>query len=159
MYQKASSDDKRLVQQGLFVGMVTDEYKANPDRGDFLIRGVVGVDHKSGALAVADNIETGRTIQFHLRDKGAAHEDFKYLLGKVKQKQSGPVEGALMFSCNGRGFHLFQAANHDISTLHSSIGTCPTAGFFCAGEIGPVGGTNYLHGFTVSAALFSPKQT
>ncbi len=156
LYQKASQEDRVLVQQGLLVGVVTNEYKANPDRGDFLIRGIVGVDNNSGILAIADSVETGQTIQFHVRDKGAADEDLKYLLNKEKAREGKGPEGALIFSCNGRGVNLFQTPNHDVTTLHRALGKCPLAGFFCAGEIGPIGNLNYLHGFTASIALFYP---
>jgi len=158
LYQKATPEDRALVQQGLLVGMVTNEYKANPDRGDFLIRGIVGVDNNSGILAIADSVETGQTIQFHVRDKGAADEDLKYLLNKVKEREGKAPKGALIFSCNGRGFNLFQTPNHDVAAIHSALGKCPSAGFFCAGEIGPIGSMNYLHGFTASIALFYSSQ-
>jgi small ligand-binding sensory domain FIST len=157
IYQKASNEDQTLVQQGVFIGMVTDEYKAKPDRGDFLIRSVVGVDQASGALAIADNVEPGQTIQFHVRDKKAAHEDLEYLLKKAKKAEPQVPEGALLFTCNGRGFSLFQVPHHDVKNVQKNVGGCPTAGCFCAGEIGPIAGTNYLHGFSASVALFYPS--
>jgi small ligand-binding sensory domain FIST len=143
-------EDRELVGRGLLVGRVIDEYKAEVGRGDFLIRGVVGVDTQSGALAVGDRIEVGETIQFHVRDAGTADEDLRTLL----EREAGPAAGALLFTCNGRGSRLFSVLDHDASLVSEKLGGLPMAGFNCAGEIGPVGGKNFLHGFTASIALF-----
>jgi len=145
-----SPRDRELVSRGLHVGRVIDEYKAEPERGDFLIRGVRGVDPQSGALAVADRIEVGETIQFHVRDAATADEDLRTLL----QREAEPATGALLFTCNGRGSRLFSSPDHDASLVSEKLGGLPLAGFNCAGEIGPVGGKNFLHGFTASIALF-----
>jgi len=145
-----SPRDRELVSRGLHVGRVIDEYKAEPERGDFLIRGVTGVDPQSGALAVADRIEVGETIQFHVRDAATADEDLRTLL----EHEAEPAAGALLFTCNGRGSRLFSSPDHDASLVSEKLGGLPLAGFNCAGEIGPVGGKNFLHGFTASIALF-----
>ena len=142
--------DRELVGRSLHVGRVIDEYKAEPERGDFLIRGVMGVDQQSGALAVGDTIEVGETIQFHVRDAATADEDLRTLL----QREAEPATGALLFTCNGRGSRLFSSPDHDASLVSEKLGGLPLAGFNCAGEIGPVGGKNFLHGFTASIALF-----
>jgi small ligand-binding sensory domain FIST len=138
--------DRELVGRGLNVGRVIDEYKAELERGDFLIRGVLGVDPQSGALAVGDKIEVGETIQFHVRDAATADEDLRTLL----EREAEPAAGALLFTCNGRGSRLFSVPNHDASLVSEKLGGLPLAGFNCAGEIGPVGGKNFLHGFTAS---------
>jgi len=143
-------EDRELVSRGLHVGRVIDEYKAELERGDFLIRGVIGVDPQSGALAVGDRIEAGETIQFHVRDAATADEDLRTLL----ERESEPAAGALLFTCNGRGSRLFSLPDHDASLVSEKLGGLPLAGFNCAGEIGPVGGKNFLHGFTASIALF-----
>ncbi|CAN5365658.1 FIST N-terminal domain-containing protein [soil metagenome] len=145
-----SSEDRHLVGRGLHVGRVIDEYKAEPERGDFLIRGVTGMDPQSGALAVGDRIEVGETIQFHVRDAVTADEDLSNLL----ERDAEPAAGALLFTCNGRGSRLFSVPDHDASLISRKLGGLPLAGFNCAGEIGPVGGKNFLHGFTASIALF-----
>ena len=145
-----SPEDRELVGRGLHVGRVIDEYKAELGRGDFLIRGVMGVDPQSGALAVGDRIEVGETIQFHVRDAATADEDLRTLL----QREAEPAAGALLFTCNGRGSRLFSVPDHDASLVSEKLGGLPLAGFNCAGEIGPVGGKNFLHGFTASIALF-----
>jgi small ligand-binding sensory domain FIST len=143
-------EDRDLVGRGLHVGRVIDEYKADMGRGDFLIRGVVGVDPQTGALAVGDTIEVGETIQFHVRDAATADEDLRTLL----ERDAEPAAGALLFTCNGRGSRLFSVPDHDASLVWEKLGGSPLSGFNCAGEIGPIGGKNFLHGFTASIALF-----
>lgn len=143
-------EDRELVGRGLHVGRAIDEYKAEPERGDFLIRGVMGVDPQSGTLAVGDRIEVGETIQFHVRDAATADEDLRTLL----EREAEPAAGALLFTCNGRGSRLFSVPDHDASLVSEKLGGLPLTGFNCAGEIGPVGGKNFLHGFTASIALF-----
>jgi small ligand-binding sensory domain FIST len=141
--------DRDLVGQGLHVGRVIDEYKAELGRGDFLVRGIRGVDPESGAMAVGDMIEVGETIQFHVRDAATADEDLRTLL----EREAEPAAGALLFTCNGRGSRLFSVPDHDASLVSRKLGGLPLAGFNCAGEIGPIGGKNFLHGFTASVAL------
>jgi small ligand-binding sensory domain FIST len=141
--------DRELVGRGLHVGRVIDEYKAELGRGDFLVRGVAGVDPESGAIVVGDTIEVGETIQFHVRDAATADEDLRTLL----EQEAEPAAGALLFTCNGRGSRLFTDPNHDASVVSKMLGGLPLAGFNCAGEIGPIGGKNFLHGFTASVAL------
>jgi small ligand-binding sensory domain FIST len=145
------AEDRELVSRGLHVGRVIDEYKAEPGYGDFLIRGVIGIDPQSGALAVGDRIEVGEAIQFHLRDAATADEDLRTVL----DREAEPAAGALLFTCNGRGSRLFSVPDHDASLVSEKLGGVPLAGFNCAGEIGPVGGKNFLHGFTASIALFT----
>jgi len=142
-------EDRALVGTGLHVGMVIDEYLAEPGRGDYLIRNVVGVDPQNGALAVGDEVEVGQTIRFHVRDAATADEDLRALL----EREAGRAAGALLFRCNGRGTRLFDAPDHDASLVSNALAGAPLAGFNCAGEIGPVGGRNFLHGFTASIAL------
>lgn len=148
MFSKLDPADQRLVQRGLHVGRVTDERKIDFERGDFLIRGVLGADRSSGAMAIGDEAPIGATVQFHVRDADTADEDLHMTL------DSAQADGALLFTCNGRGTHLFETAHHDASVLaeHTSA---EAAGMFCAGEIGPVGARSYVHGFTASMALFS----
>ena len=150
LVETLSPEDRELVGRGLHVGRAIDEYKAEPERGDFLIRGVMGVDSQSGALAAGDRIEVGETIQFHVRDAATADEDLRTLL----EREEDPAAGALLFTCNGRGSRLFSVPDHDASLVSEKLGGLPLAGFNCAGEIGPVGGKNFLHGFTASIALF-----
>jgi small ligand-binding sensory domain FIST len=143
--------DRELVGHGLHVGRVIDEYKAEPGPGDFLVRGVRAVDPESGAMTVGDEIEVGETIQFHMRDAATADEDLRTLLERERERAAG----ALLFTCNGRGSRLFTVPDHDASLVSKMLGGLPLAGFNCAGEIGPIGGKNFLHGFTASVALLS----
>jgi small ligand-binding sensory domain FIST len=132
---------------GLHLGRVIDEHKAEFGRGDFLVRNVIGADRSAGAIAVNDVVELGTTVQFHLRDAVAADEDLRTML------DGRHADAALMFTCNGRGTRLFGAPHHDAGALAETLGEIPMAGFFAAGELGPVGGRNFLHGFTASIAL------
>jgi small ligand-binding sensory domain FIST len=145
----ASEEERELLRRGLHVGLVVDEHKAEFSRGDFLVRNLLGADESSGALAVGEQISVGQTVQFHVRDAGAADEDLREMLTGVD------AEAALLFTCNGRGRHLFTVPDHDAGMVENLLGPIPLAGAFCAGEIGPVGGRNFLHGFTASLALFA----
>ncbi len=147
--------EQQQAAHGLQVGIAMDEHRPEFGQGDFLIRGLLGADRQSGSLAIADFVQEGQTIQFHVRDAHAASEDFHLLLSKerVIHPDSLP-KGALLFSCNGRGRRFFETPHHDVATLQQQMGTIPIAGFFAGGEIGPVSGKNFLHGYTASMALF-----
>jgi small ligand-binding sensory domain FIST len=147
--------DRELLGQGVQVGMVINEYRAERRQGDFLIRGVLGADPETGAIAVGDEVDVGQTLQFHVRDADSADEDLQHTLEQEAAALGGrPPAGALLFTCNGRGSRLFSEPDHDARLLAKVLGDIPVAGFFCGGELGPVGGQNYLHGFTASIALF-----
>lgn len=152
-----SEEDQALLKNGLFVGRAIESGRGSLGRGDFLIRGLIGVDRQSGAIGVGDYIRAGETIQFFLRDQRTAEEDLEMLL--TPQMLDAPPSGALLFSCNGRGTRLYDHPNGDISTIQNILGGIHLAGFFAAGEIGPVGGKNFLHGHTASMALFRPRAT
>lgn len=147
-------EDHSLLQQGLFIGRAIDPKREHYGRGDFLIRSVVGVDQRTGAIAVGDNVQHGERIQFHLRDAVTAKEDLEMML--VPQVFRQPPSGALLFSCNGRGERLYDHPNGDVTIIQQNLGDIHMAGLFCAGEIGPVGGKNFLHGHTASLVLFRP---
>jgi small ligand-binding sensory domain FIST len=147
--------DRELLAQGVHLGMVINEYRAEPRQGDFLIRGILGTDPASGAIAVGDEVEVGQTVQFHIRDADSADADLRRTLEREAAALSGRrAAGALLFTCNGRGSRLFSEPDHDAGLLTEMLGRIPVAGFFCAGELGPVGGQNFLHTFTASIALF-----
>jgi small ligand-binding sensory domain FIST len=149
-----SEDDRALLQNGLFVGCSIKTGQDQLGRGDFLIRGVVGVDQQSGAIAIGDSVMDGDTIQFHLRDALTAQEDLEMML--IPQTFRPPPSGALAFLCNGRGTRLYDHPNGDISVIQANLEGTHLAGFFCAGEIGPIGRTNFLHGHTASLVFFRP---
>ena len=148
-----SPDERQAVARGLHIGVAMDEYAEEHERGDFLIRGVVGADRQQGAIAIADVVEVGRTVRFQVRDASAADEDLKELFARFRT-DVGAVGGALLFSCNGRGKTMFPSADHDVLAVRAGLDTTGVAGFFAAGEIGPVGGRNHLHGFTASILVF-----
>ena len=143
--------------RNLLIGLAMDEYKSTHERGDFLIRNVMGADRESGALAINEVPRVGQTFQFQFRDAGAADDDLRTRLAATRDSlgEDEEVLGALLCSCNGRGRGLFGEPDHDAAALAEAFGPVPTAGFFCNGEIGPVGGSNYLHGFTASIALLT----
>ncbi|MGH2749019.1 MAG: FIST signal transduction protein [Actinomycetota bacterium] len=156
LYESLPEHDRELMTQGLLVGRVIDEYKTDLERGDFLVRSVFGADPDSGAIAVGDSVAVGETIQFHVRDEASADEDLRTTLKVARDKiGDGKVSGGLLFTCNGRGSRMFSTSDHDAALIASELGDPPIAGFFCAGELGPVGSKNFLHGFTASMALFS----
>ena len=148
----ADERDRALLARGLHVGVVVDERNVDFDRGDFIVRPVLGADQSTGAVTVGDLVEVGQTLQFQVRDAEAADEDLTALLSSSQDGR--PVGGVLLFTCNGRGRHLFGYPDHDAALIDDRLGPLPLAGAFCAGEIGPVGGRNFLHGFTASLALF-----
>jgi len=145
-----SRADLELINHGLHLGRVINESKLDFDRGDFLVHNVLGADQATGAIAVSDVIDVGTTVQFHVRDAATADEDLRDLLGGHE------AEGALLFTCNGRGVRLFGVADHDAGVLDEQLGV-PVGGFFAAGEFGPIGGRNFVHGFTASVALFKEE--
>lgn len=154
MFEGLPPEDQRLMQQGLHVGRVINEYQESFQRGDFLVRNVLGAD-EAGGLAVTDLVRVGQTVQFHVRDADSAHADLLSMLEAERSaRPDAKVEGALLFSCNGRGTRLFSGPNHDAGLVRRVFGPVPVAGFFAMGEIGPVGGQNFVHGFTASIVLF-----
>ena len=150
-----SPADQALARTALLMGRVIDEYKENYERGDFLIRTLMGADPKSGAIAVGDSFRPGQTVQLHVRDAETAREDLHALMNALTPEiATRPARGALLFSCNGRGAHLYGEPDHDSLVVTETTGAVPIAGFFCNGEIGPIGNTNFLHGFTASIGIF-----
>ena len=146
--------ERELLRNGLFIGRAIDSARDPLGRGDFLIRGVLGADSRTGAIAIGDMISTGERVQFHLRDAHTAREDLEMML--TPHALFGSPSGAFLFSCNGRGTHLYEEPDGDISAITSFFRGIDLAGFFCAGEIGPIGGRNFLHGHTASLALIRP---
>ena len=148
-----TEDQQRSAARGgVLAGLVIDENRAEYRRGDYLMRGLMGVDEDTGALAIADAVRIGQTLRFHVRDADAADEDLRENLAHAIDGDR--VAGALLFTCNGRGTSMFAAPDHDARAVGELLGGEALAGFFCAGEIGPVGGKPFLHGFTATLAVF-----
>ncbi len=150
--------DQRLAQEALFLGVAIDERKYPLERGDFLVRNLLSADMEAGTLTVGERVRVGQTVQFQLRDARAADEDLQQLLRRAASGSGPAPAGGLLFNCLGRGHGLFGRAHHDVQLIRAVTGEYPLGGFFCNGEIGPVGGVNYLHGYTASLGLFRPKR-
>jgi len=154
---RLSARDRKLASQALFLGLLTDEFVASPRPGEFLIRNVVGLETESRALVVGELLREGQTVQFHVRDAATSAEDLENLLRRYAENPDAPTAaGALLFSCLGRGLHLYGVPNHDTNRFRAHLGEVPLGGFFCNGEIGPVSGTTHLHGFTSAFGIFRP---
>ena len=137
---------------GVLAGLVIDENRSEYRRGDYLMRGLVGADEDSGALAIGEAVRVGQTLRFHVRDARSADEDLRE--GLTDALNGGSAAGALLFTCNGRGTHMFGEPDHDARLVTERVGTPAVGGFFCGGEIGPVGDQAFLHGFTATLAVF-----
>ncbi|MBI1248696.1 hypothetical protein GC197_12755 [bacterium] len=159
IYKTLPVTDQQLVSRGLHIGRVVDEYQSDRGQGDFIVRNVVGIEKETGALMIGDYVKPGQTVQFHVRDEFSASAELKQLSAELMKGGASPI-AALLFSCNGRGTKLFSEPHHDITCLKTAFGDIPNAGFFAAGELGPVSGRNFLHGFTASVAILeAPEQS
>lgn len=147
--------ERALVATGLLIGIVIDPGRPEYEQGDFLVRGVLGADADTGAVAVGAPVVTGQVVRLHARDARSADDDLRRELRLRAAALGGDAPaGALVFSCNGRGRGMFGVADHDAALVQRELGGAPTAGLFAAGEIGPVGGRSFLHGFTATVAVF-----
>ena len=157
-FNQLSSEEQKQARGNLFIGMVVNEYLEDFHRGDFLIRNLLGADPHSGSIAVGALPRLGQTVQFQRRSAAAATEDMNELLTRARNELAGTtVYGGCLCSCNGRGQNLFGRPNHDAQMVQRRLGPLGLAGFFCNGEIGPVGQKSFLHGYTASLALFVRK--
>ena len=167
LFETASEREQELIRTSLFLGIVMDPFKAGePQPGDFLIRNLMGLDSQRGVLAIGTMLDEGQTVQFHLREASAASADLEAVLWRYGTERMNamkgeslpaPPRGALLFSCLGRGENLYGKPDHDSLAFASKFVDVPLGGFFCNGEIGPVGGTTYLHGFTSCFGIFRDK--
>ena len=157
LHDTLSEHDQSLMQTSLFLGIEMDALKENPVQGDFLIRNLMGADRDTGAISIGAALREGQLVQFHLRDKKMSAEDLSELLNRYQSNpKSKDASGALLFSCLGRGQYLYGKANHDTDMFQDKLGKIPLGGFFCNGEIGPVGNATFLHGYTSSFGIFRP---
>lgn len=153
LFDQLPTREQLLVQRSLHVGRVVSEYQSHFEQGDFLVRNVVGTVPNMGGLAIGDYIRAGQTVRFHVRDQEAADAELRQLLAAIPNTPDFKPLAGLLFTCNGRGTRLFSQPNHDAQLVQKQLGNIPVAGFFAAGEIGPIGGQNFMHGFTASIAL------
>ena len=155
LHDRLDARDRELARHSLFVGIAMKEDRHEYQQGDFLIRNLVGIDSASGALAVGAKLEENSVAQFHLRDAKTSAEDLEELLGRYEQAcGTARPEASLLFSCLGRGQFLYGQPDHDSDLFRRHFGAIPPGGFFCNGEIGPVHGTTFLHGYTSAFGLF-----
>jgi small ligand-binding sensory domain FIST len=157
LFETLGERDQQLFRNSLFVGIEMRSQQVEVRAGEFLVRNLVGVDKASGALAVGAAVQPWQVVHFFLRDARTAEDDLKRRLDQYQFKGRRRPEGALLFSCVGRGEHLFGRPDHDTSLFRELVGPVPLGGFFCNGEIGPVGGTTFLHGYTSVFGLFRSR--
>ena len=159
LFHAMSEEDQTLASHSLFLGIAMDTLQDEPDLGDFLVRNLMGMDPRTGALAIGELLQEGQQVRFHLRDATTSGEELDGLLARYAGDRPGaPDWGSLLFSCLGRGEGLYGVPNHDSDLFRRYVGRIPLGGFFCNGEIGPVGGTTFLHGYTSSFGIFRPRQ-
>lgn len=155
--------DRNLFQRQPFVGLAIDASKSTFERGDFLVRQITELSKEQKSISVSEYLRRGQTIQFLVRDAASATEDLTQLMvsqggGGLDDARAPNSAGALLFSCNGRGTRMFPKSDHDIGCVRVGLKKrVPVAGFFAQGEIGPIGGRNFLHGYTASVAVFRPR--
>jgi len=157
IFDQLANREKAMVQEGLHIGQVVSEYQDTFEQGDFLVRNVLGIE-EDGSIVVGGYVRVGQTVQFHIRDGESADGELKQLLAATRDDHSAEPLGGLLFTCNGRGTRLFSEPHHDALAIQQTLGDLPLAGLFAQGEIGPVGGRNFVHGFTASIALLQRKR-
>jgi small ligand-binding sensory domain FIST len=158
IYSGLPASDQLLARQAVFLGIAMDPMNETPQLGDFLVRTIVGGDHATGAISVAEMLREGQTVQFHVRDAATSAQDLDHMLTSYSAQSPIYEEtGALLFSCLGRGEYLYGQPDHDTQMFRDKVSPMPLTGFFCNGEIGPVGGSTFLHSYTSSFGIFRPK--
>ena len=159
IYQGLDAEDRELFQRTLLIGVTMQDAQELYREGDFLVRNVLGLDSESGALAIGTRLRENAVVQFHLRDAATSDEELTALLQRYNAESvEAPPTAALLFSCMGRGQQLYGVEDHDVAALRAHVGEIPVGGFFCGGEIGPVHGRTYLHGYTSSIGIVRPRQ-
>ncbi len=148
-------DERDLVSGGLLLGVAVDGPHEPGGEHDYLVRGIIGADPDAGTVTVGAPVVEGQVVRLHARDADSADLDLRSALELRRSALGGDPAGALVFTCNGRGRGMFGTPDHDADVVDEELGGAPSAGFFAAGEIGPVGGENFLHGFTATVAVFA----
>jgi small ligand-binding sensory domain FIST len=160
LYSELSEEDRKLFQNSLFLGVVMDHFEDEPAIGDFLIRNVLGADQEKGIISIGEMLQEGQTVQFHLRDSQTSSENLTKMLQSYDNNLTNEEgAGALLFSCLGRGSYLYGKPDHDTNLFVERLGDLPLTGFFCNGEIGPVGESTYIHGYTSAFGIVRPMDT
>lgn len=159
LYETLSAEDQELCGGSLFLGIEMKEAQGEYQQGDFLIRNLLGSDPDAGSLTIGAVLRPLQVVQFHLRDARTSAEDLERRLAVYgHERDAGTARGAVLFSCLGRGAHLYGRPNHDSEVLRRHLGDVALGGFFCNGEIGPVQGTTFLHGYTSAFGIFRERR-
>lgn len=157
LYQTLTEEDRYSATHSLFLGIAMDTFSENLGPGDFLVRNLLGIDPRTGVIGVGETLQEGQLVRFHIRDRETSRQDLVALLEPYQgYERENPHSGCLMFSCLGRGEGLYGVPNHDSEVFANHLGNIPLTGFFCNGEIGPVGTETFLHGYTSAFGLFRP---
>lgn len=157
-FETLSDGEKATAKGNLFAGLAGTEYVEEFKPGDFLIRNILGADPNSGAVAIGGIPRVGQTLQYQLRDKTSADSEWRAVLRHAAAESGRAPLASLLFACSGRGAHLFGSKDHDASLLEEILGTHASAGFFCNGEIGPLGSRNHIHAYSAVCALFFAEE-
>lgn len=147
--ESLTPEEKACAAGNIFAGLALNEYVDDFKTGDFLIRSLLGADPETGSIALAAYPRLGQTIQFQLRDRHSADEELHRMLHSKANKSVHPI-ASLLFACGGRGQSLFGTPHHDAVAVQERFGPLPGIGLFCNGEIGSVGGSNFIHGYTAA---------
>jgi small ligand-binding sensory domain FIST len=158
VFERLPAADRKLFSEALYIGIGAARDRSEYRSGDFLIRSILGLDPKSGALWIGDQVEANAVVQLHLRDAVSAAQDIERNLKAHRQAISGnDPAAALLFSCVSRGAGFYGQPDHDSNAYRRIVADIPVGGFFCGGEIGPIQGTTYVHGHTSVFATVSPR--
>ncbi len=157
LFDELPNQEQKMALELLLIGRAASEYSEQFSHGEFLIRNITGIDQDLGAIFVSDRFRVGQTIRFHLHDPQAASADFDQQLSELSQSPTKP-EASLLFSCNGRGIRMFEREHHDASAIERYFPGLPLAGYFAAGEFGPIAQMNFVHGFTAVAAFLKEDE-
>ncbi len=159
LFERLPASDRDLFSQSLHMGMAMRTEASEFSSGDFLVRGILGMDPQTGALWVSANVPSNSVVQFHLRDAATSAMDLERALTTYKASHLvAPDAGVLMFSCHGRGIELYGQADHDSNAFRRLVADLPIGGFFCDGEIGPIHNATFLHGYTTAFAVLQEKK-
>ncbi len=163
--RRAPEGDRALARTTLSIGVETDPFafgggdSADAEAETWLVRNILGIDAKDGGIYVGDALRPGRRVRLHVRDRATSAEDLERTLLAAADGAGARPAAALLFSCSGRGMNLYGVPDHDTRAFHARFGSgVPVGGFFCNGEIGPVGGATHLHGFTSAFGLIRPAR-
>jgi small ligand-binding sensory domain FIST len=159
LFERLSADDRDLVSDALSIGIALATQQTSYGAGDFLVSDILGVDPESGALWVNTQVPLNHVVQFHLRDTSTAGQDLERVLTELRNSSGPAPVGAMLFTCTGRGVHFYGQPDHDTNAFRRIVADVPVGGCFCSGEIGPLQQTNYVHGYTSSFAVFSPRSS